>query len=115
MTESKKKTTKKEVVEKSDAPAKVTKRARTKEKKEKPIAKTEILTPDEVAVVTTDELPKVEEVIESVKAEDYGFDSEPKKEKRSKKIKAEPETEPDTKPETELKTELETELETEPG
>jgi small subunit ribosomal protein S1 len=103
MTESKKKTTKKEVVEKSDAPVRATKRARTKETQEKPVIETEILTPEEATVITSEDLPKVEEVIESVKVEDYGFDTEPKKEKRSKKVQ------------TELETEPETELETEPG
>ena len=107
MTEIKKKTTKKEVVEKNDAPVKATKRARTKEKKEKPVVETEILTPEEVTVVTAEELPKVEEVIESVKAEDYGFDAEPKKEKRSKKAQTEPETEPEPEPGNEIKVKAE--------
>ena len=45
----------------------------------------ETLTSDEVVTVITEELPEVEKVAEAVKAEDYGFDSEAKKEKRPKK------------------------------
>jgi len=37
----------------------------------------------------------VESLPEAVKAEDYGFDSEVKKEKRPKKVQVEPETEPE--------------------
>ena len=107
MTENKKKTTKKEVVEKNDAPVKATKRARTKVTKEKPVVETEILTPEEATVVTAEELPMVEEAIESVKAEDYGFDAEPKKEKRSKKAQTEPETEPENEPGKEIRTKAE--------
>src|ERR1035437_10375653 len=93
MTENKKKTTKKEVVEKSEAPVKEVKKAKTKEKREKQVVATETLISDEVPTVITEELPEMENVTEVVKAEDYGFDSEVKKEKRSKKVQAEQETE----------------------
>jgi small subunit ribosomal protein S1 len=82
MTENKKKTTKKEVVEKGEAPVKQVKKAKAKEAKE---------IQEEVAEVTT-----VEEVVtsinEPVKVEDYGLETE-KKEKRPKKSHPEPETE----------------------
>ena len=94
MTENKKKTTKKEVVEKSEAPVKEVKKAKAKEKSEKQVVSDETLTSDEVVTVVSDELPAVENVTESAKAEDYGFDSEVKKEKRPKKTQTEPEDEP---------------------
>jgi small subunit ribosomal protein S1 len=94
MTENKKKTTKKEVVETSEAPVKEVKKAKTKEKSEKQDVTTEILTSEEVETVTDVDLPEIENVTEAVKAEDYGFDSEVKKEKRPKKTQSEPETEP---------------------
>jgi small subunit ribosomal protein S1 len=82
MTENKKKTTKKEVVEKGEAPVKQVKKAKAKEAKE---------IQEEVAEVTA-----VEEVVtsinEPVKVEDYGLETE-KKEKRPKKSHPEPETE----------------------
>src|SRR5664279_5334723 len=93
MTENKKKATKKEVAETSEAPLKVVKKAKTKEKSEKQDVITETLTSDEVVAGITEELPEVESVPEAVKAEDYGFDSEVKKEKRPKKVQVEPETE----------------------
>ncbi|MGA2406485.1 MAG: 30S ribosomal protein S1 [Bacteroidales bacterium] len=95
MTENKKKTTKKEVVEKSETPAKEVKKvkAKAKVKKEKQVVITETLTSEEAITVTAEELPKVEEVVEAAKAEDYGLESEPKKEKRPKKTHTEPETE----------------------
>jgi small subunit ribosomal protein S1 len=95
MTENKKKTTKKEVVEKSETPAKEVKKvkAKAKVKKEKQVVITETLTSEEAITVTAEELPKVEEVVEAAKAEDYGLESEPKKEKRPKKTNTEPETE----------------------
>src|SRR5450759_1949885 len=98
MTENKKKTTKKEVVEQSDAPVKETKRARTKETKEAKEQQdvlTETLSPEEVSVVTAEVIPEEEKVAESVKAEDYGFETEDKKEKKPKKAHPEPETEPE--------------------
>ena len=93
MTENKKKTTKKEVVEKSEAPVKVTKRARIKEKNEDQDVTTETLTPDEAVTGILEEAPEAEEITEVAKAEDYGFESEVKKEKRSKKTETEPEDE----------------------
>src|SRR5450759_4526183 len=121
MTVSKKKTTKKEVVEKNEAPVKPAKKAKAKETKEIQEVVTETLASEEVAavvaeepakveevatvvaeetkqveevaVVVAEEPAKVEEVVEKVKAEDYGLDSGAKKEKRPKKAKAEPETE----------------------
>src|ERR1035437_4869029 len=86
MTENKKKTTKKEVVEKSEAPVKEVKKAKTKEKREKQVVATETLISDEVPTVITEELPEMENVTEVVKAEDYEFNPEEKKEKRSKKV-----------------------------
>jgi small subunit ribosomal protein S1 len=103
MTENKKKTTKKEVVEKSEAPVKKVKRAKAKVKSEKKDIATEVLTSDEVETVVTEKLPEMENITETVKAVDYGFDSEVKKEKRPKKTQTEPETEP----EKEIKTKAE--------
>jgi len=81
MTENKKKATKKEVVEKGEAPVKQVKKAKAKEIKE---------IQEEVAEITA-----IEEVIsqttEPVKVEDYGLETE-KKEKRPKKSHPEPET-----------------------
>ena len=92
MTENKKKTTKKEVVEKGEAPVKEVKKAKAKEKKEDQDVTTEILDSDEVIAETADELPEEEKVVETAKPEDYGFDTEIKKEKKTKKVQAEPET-----------------------
>jgi small subunit ribosomal protein S1 len=101
MTENKKKTTKKEVVEKNEAPVKEVKKARARVKREKQdtIAETpdvadEVLTSDEVVTAVDEDFPEVENVAETVKAEDYGFDPEIKKEQRPKKVQTEPETEP---------------------
>jgi small subunit ribosomal protein S1 len=94
MTESKKKTTKKEVVEKSEAPVKPAKKAKVKETKEEQEVTTETLASEEVAAVVAEATEKVEEVVEKVKAEDYELDSDKKKVKRPKKTKTEPETEP---------------------
>src|SRR5665647_3293981 len=92
MTENKKKTTKKEVVEKGEAPVKEVKKVKAKEKKEDQDVTTEILDSDEVIAETADELPEEEKVVETAKPEDYGFDTEVKKEKKTKKVQAEPET-----------------------
>src|SRR5664280_84455 len=94
MTENKKKTTKKEVVEKSETPVKEVKRARTKEKIENQDVSTETLPSDEVITVVAEEIPEVEVAAEAVNAEDYGFESESKKEKRSHKSQTEPDTDP---------------------
>jgi small subunit ribosomal protein S1 len=90
MTENKKKATKKEVVETNEAPLKEVKRARIKEKDEDLDVTSEALASDEAVAVVTDEAPETETVAETAKAEDYGFEEEAKKEKKSKK----PETEP---------------------
>jgi small subunit ribosomal protein S1 len=82
MTENKKKATKKEVVEKEEAPVKQVKKAKAKEVKE-------IL--EEVAEVAAVE-EVVAEAVEPVKVEDYGLETE-KKEKRPKKSHPETETE----------------------
>ena len=82
MTENKKKATKKEVVEKSEAPVKQVKKPKAKETKE---------IQEEV-----DEVTAVKEVVAEeatpVTVEDYGLETE-KKEKRPKKSQPEPETE----------------------
>jgi len=95
MTENKKKATKKEVVEKSEAPVKEVKKVKAKEKSETQDAVEETIASDEVVAVASEELPETENVTEALKAEDYGFDSEVKKEKKPKKAQAEPEVEPD--------------------
>ncbi|MCX6322065.1 MAG: 30S ribosomal protein S1 [Bacteroidia bacterium] len=94
MTESKKKTTTKEVVEKSEAPVKPAKKAKAKETKENQEVETKILASEEVATVVAEEPKKVEEAIEPVKAEVIEDESEVQKEKRHSKTKIEPETEP---------------------
>jgi small subunit ribosomal protein S1 len=103
MTENKKKTTKKEVVEKSETPIKEVKKAKTKEKMEDQDVTTEILASEDVATVTSEELPEKEIVAETAKAEDYGFESEIKKEKKPKKAH----TDPDSETEKEIKTKAE--------
>jgi small subunit ribosomal protein S1 len=80
MTENKKKATKKEVVEKSEAPVKQAKKAK------------EIIEDLDVAVEDASDEVVTAKVTESAKASDYGMESE-KKEKRSKKAHHEPETE----------------------
>ncbi len=98
MTENKKKATKKEVVETSEAPVTEVKKTKAKEKIAKQdIADETLLSEEEpeVATVTADELPEVTKEAESLKAEDYGFSSEETKGKRSKKTQAETETEPE--------------------
>ncbi len=62
MTESKKKTTKKEVVETSEAPVKPAKKAKAKETKEKKETKIETSVPEEVDVVVAEETVKAEEI-----------------------------------------------------
>jgi small subunit ribosomal protein S1 len=85
MTENKKKTTKKEVVEKSDAPVKEAKRPRTKEKNEDQVITTEAVASEEAVNEISDQASETENVTEVANAEDYGFESEAKKEKKSKK------------------------------
>jgi small subunit ribosomal protein S1 len=82
MTENKKKATKKEVVEKSEAPVKQVKKAKAKEIKE---------IQEEVEEVTAVEEVVAEEAT-PVKVEDYGLETE-KKEKRPKKSQPASETE----------------------
>jgi small subunit ribosomal protein S1 len=130
MTESKKKTTKKEVVKKSDVAVKPAKKAIAKEKKEKPVkevVESESSTSKEVVAVvaekTTDQTAaiatiaekptKVEEVAEVVKAEAVEEESDAKKAKRPKKTKAEPAKETGSEPEKDGETEIEPEPEKE--
>jgi small subunit ribosomal protein S1 len=115
MTESKKKTTKKEVVEKNDDVVKPVKKAKVKETKEKLIEQAleeEILPVQEEAVKAKaskkeTEIVKAEvtESSESVKEEIREVSAEVKKEKKPKKVKATPEAEtqaePDSKPSAE--------------
>jgi len=100
MTENKKKTTKKEVVEKSEAPVKQVKKAKAKETNEEPVETSDsvvVEVAEEVNAVIAEEPAKkeepakAEEVTEPVKAEDYDLES--KKEKRPKKAHNEPEKE----------------------
>jgi small subunit ribosomal protein S1 len=93
MTENKKKTTKKEVVETNEAPIKEVKKEKTTEISETPEDETESETSDEEVSVIAEETTEAEPVKEAVKAEDYGFDSELSKGKRPKKAHEEPETE----------------------
>ena len=95
MTENKKKTTKKEVVDENENPIKEVKKIRTKEKGEKQDVITETLTSDEVDTVTAQDLPENDAV--AATAVDYGFTGEEKKEKRPKK------SDPDNEPEKELR------------
>jgi hypothetical protein len=68
MTENKKKTTKKEVVDENETPIKEVKKLKTKEKGEKQDdVITETLTSDEVETVTAQDLPENEEVAVSCK------------------------------------------------
>ncbi|MDO9339481.1 MAG: 30S ribosomal protein S1 [Bacteroidales bacterium] len=94
MTESKKKTTTKEVVEKSEAHVKQAKKVKAKETKENQEVETKTLASEEVATVVAEEPQKVEEAIEPVKAEVVEDESEVQKEKRHSKTKIEPEPEP---------------------
>src|ERR1035437_2407194 len=94
MTENKKKATKKEVVENNEAPIREAKRPRTKEKNEDQDVAIDSLTTDEAVAPITEEVPETEKVTETVNAEDYGFESESKKEKKSKKSQTEPDTDP---------------------
>jgi hypothetical protein len=89
MTENKKKTTKKEVVEKSEATVKP-KRARTKETKEHQVVEAETSSPEEIVSVTAEEPQIVEEVAEPVKAEVVEAEPEGHKEKSHRKSEAEP-------------------------
>jgi small subunit ribosomal protein S1 len=102
MTENKKKTTKKEVVETSEAPVKQVKKAKAKDTKEDQEVKTVDVAVEEVGAVMAEETAGAAEVVEAVKAEDYGLDSDVHKEKRSKKS-TDSETEPES--ETKVKTE----------
>ena len=92
MTENKKKTTQKEV-ENNDAPIKEVKRARIKEKEEDQDVTTEAIDSDELVTVISEDVQEAENVTETAKAEDYGFESEAKKEKKSNKPESEPEKE----------------------
>ena len=82
MTENKKKTTKKEVVEKVEAPVKQAKKAKAKETKEIQKELEEVIAIEEVVVAPA----------EPVNAADYGLETE-KKERRSKISHSEPESE----------------------
>jgi len=97
MTENKKKTTKKEVVEMNEAPVKQVKKAKAKEIKEDQEVKTDIVAVEEVEAVVTEETEMAAAVVETVKEEDYGLDSNVKKEKRTKKSTSEPEPENEVK------------------
>jgi small subunit ribosomal protein S1 len=96
MTESKKKTTKKEVVKKSETPVKPAKKTKVKETKEtKETQEVEAVTtaPEEVAAVVVQDSKKAEEIIEPAKAEVFEEEAESKKVKRTAKTKTETESE----------------------
>ena len=95
MTENKKKTTKKEVVEKSETPVKRVKRARITEPNEDKANEIETLVSEEIPVAEAEEAGKVEAVVEAPTVETYGFDQEVKKEKRVKKAHTDSESEPE--------------------
>ena len=105
MTESKKKTTTKEVVEKGEAHVKQAKKVKAKETKENQEVETKTLASEEVATVVAEEPKKAEEAIEPVKAEVVEDESEVQKEKRHSKTKIEPETEPEPVKEIKVKAE----------
>jgi len=90
MTESKKKTTKKAVVEKGEAEIKPAKRTRTKETKVKIVAEEEILAAEEVAALT-ETVKKVEEIDEPSMVEVIEAEPEVQKEKKHKKPEVEQE------------------------
>ncbi|MCX6253212.1 MAG: S1 RNA-binding domain-containing protein, partial [Bacteroidia bacterium] len=69
MTESKKKTTKKEVVEKSKAPVKKAKKAKAKVTKGKKETTSKTVASEEVTAIVAEEPQKVKEVVEPVKEE----------------------------------------------
>ncbi len=104
MTESKKKTTKKEIVDKKEDVVKSVKKVKVKETKEKLIEQAleeEILPVTEEAVVKTKTLKKAAETVktaepetvEPVQSEVKEVSEEVKKEKKPKKVKIEPEAE----------------------
>ncbi len=102
MTENKKKTTKKEVVDENETPINEVKNLMTNENGEKQDdVITETLASEEVDTVTAEDLPEIEDVNVAAKAEDYGFVTEEKKEKRPKR------TDPDNEPEKELRVKTE--------
>jgi small subunit ribosomal protein S1 len=86
MTENKKKSTKKEVVEDNEAAIKPARKAKVKTEVEE--------IPDE-SLTDEVEAEKVEEVVEPLNEADYGFDPEVKKEKRPKKVQVLQESEPE--------------------
>jgi small subunit ribosomal protein S1 len=93
MTENKKKATKKEVVEISEAPVKQVKKAKAKETKEDQEVKSENVAIEEVYAEVAEEPMMAAAVVETVTAEDYGLDSNVKKERRPKKSASDQETE----------------------
>ena len=106
MTESKKKSTKKEKVEKNDDGLKPVKKVKAKVTKEKPVKQVveeESITAEEITAVKPEATKTVEKVVETVKTE-VAEEAETKKGKRLKKTITEPETEP----EKEIKVKAET-------
>jgi small subunit ribosomal protein S1 len=91
MTENKKKTTKKEVVETNETPLKEAKRPRTREKDEDQDVTDEAPATEEAVSEVTEAAQVTENVVEGAKAQDYGFEPEAKKEKKIKKAEAETE------------------------
>ena len=94
MTENKKKTTKKEVVETNESPVKQAKKLKVKEL----IADGELETMETEEIVASveeaEETGSEEVVVETATATDYGFDAEEKKEKRAKRVQIGSEEEP---------------------
>jgi len=93
MTESKKKSTKKEVEEKAEAPVNQEIIENAKESNENQLVETETLGSEVVATLVAEESEKPEEIAETAKAADYGFETAVKKEKKSAKAHAAPESE----------------------
>jgi small subunit ribosomal protein S1 len=68
------------------------KKAKAKEKKDDQDVSTETIASEEVVAVTAENLPEEEKKVEIAKPEDYGFEAESKKEKKTKKAQSEPDT-----------------------
>jgi small subunit ribosomal protein S1 len=103
MTENKKKTTKKEVVEESEAPVKQVKKAKAKETLEIQDTETDVVVSEEVVVAVAEAEAvaeagnevTAEEVVETKTADDYEMGSDLKREKRQKKSQTDQENEPE--------------------
>ena len=93
MTESKKRSTKKEVEEKAEAPVNQEIIENAKESNENQVVETEALGSEVVATLVAEETEKTKKIAEPAKVADYGFETAVKKEKKSAKAHAAPESE----------------------